>query len=83
VALARAIARKPKLLVLDEVTTSLDPDTEAAIREALRSLHGRVTVISISHQPAMTEAADLVYRVDAGQVQEVRRPAPLAVHGGT
>jgi ATP-binding cassette, subfamily C, bacterial len=78
VALARAIARKPKLLVLDEVTTSLDPATEAAICDALRQLHGRVTVISISHQPAMMDAADLVYRVEAGQAHEALTPASLA-----
>ena len=75
IALARALARKPKLLVLDEVTASLDPGTEAEICEALRGLHGRVTVISISHQPAMMEAADLVFRVDAGQAREALRPA--------
>jgi ATP-binding cassette subfamily C protein len=78
VALARAIARKPKLLVLDEVTTSLDPDTEAEITDALRQLHGRVTVISISHQRAMTEAADFVYRVEAGEVRVALTPASLA-----
>jgi ATP-binding cassette subfamily C protein len=78
VALARALAGKPKLLVLDEVTASLDPAAEAAICDALRQLHGRVTVISISHQTAMVEAADLIYRVEAGDVNEALTPVPLA-----
>jgi ATP-binding cassette subfamily C protein len=71
VAIARALARKPSLLVLDEVTASLDPATEAAICATLQNLHGCVTVVSISHQPAMTQVADVVYRIEAGRVTEV------------
>jgi ATP-binding cassette, subfamily C, bacterial len=68
VAIARAIVREPKLLILDEVTTSLDPATEAAICETLGRLRGTVTVVAISHQPAITKVADVVYRLQAGVV---------------
>jgi glycosyltransferase involved in cell wall biosynthesis len=62
----RALARRPQLLILDEVTTALDPVTEAGICEVLRNLSGTVTIISISHQPAMMDAADIVYHVCGG-----------------
>jgi ATP-binding cassette, subfamily C, bacterial len=68
IAIARALVSRPALLILDEVTTALDPDTEAAICATLRALSGKVTIVAISHQPAISEAADLRYRLDAGQI---------------
>ena len=58
VAIARALVRKPRLLVLDEVTTALDPETEAEICQTLKELSGQVTIVSISHQAAMRDVAD-------------------------
>jgi ATP-binding cassette, subfamily C, bacterial len=63
IALARALVRKPKLLILDEVTTALDPDTESAICQSLLRLKGKVTILTISHQKALVDAADSVYDV--------------------
>jgi ATP-binding cassette subfamily C protein len=71
IAIARALVHRPKLLVLDEITTALDPRTEAAICRTLHELRGRVTIRSISHQPAMTEIADHVYRLEGGRLYEV------------
>jgi ATP-binding cassette subfamily C protein len=68
IALARALLRKPRLLVLDEPTTALDPQVERAICATLRSLVGDVTVLVVSHQPAVIDIADLVYRVNEGRV---------------
>jgi ATP-binding cassette, subfamily C, bacterial len=68
VALARALVRRPSLLIPDEVTSALDPDTEAEICETLRGLRGIVTVLSISHQPAMMRVADLMYRIEDGSI---------------
>ncbi len=68
IALARALVRRPKLLILDEVTTALDPHTEAAICKTMLKLKGEMAIVSISHQPAMIESADCIYRVDAGRV---------------
>jgi ATP-binding cassette subfamily C protein len=73
IAIARALVRKPALLVLDEVTTALDPQTEMEICSTLRNLVGRVTIVSISHQQAMREAADLVYHLERGRVSLVAR----------
>lgn len=66
IAIARALVNKPELLILDEATTALDPETEAAICETLVKLGGEVTILSISHQSAMLEAAELAYRLEDG-----------------
>ena len=67
IAIARALVRVPALLILDEATTALDPETEADIVATVRRPAGKVTVLSISHQPAMREAADIVYRLERGR----------------
>jgi ATP-binding cassette subfamily C protein len=66
-AIARALALKPKLLVLDEATTALDPKTEASICETLRMLRGELTILAISHQPAILSIADWAYRLKNGK----------------
>lgn len=79
IAIARALVRRPRLLILDEVTASLDPTAEAAICETVRALRGSVTILSISHQPLMVEAADVVYRLENGHVRRwSATAAPLA-----
>ena len=66
IAIARALIRDPALLILDEATTALDPVTEAGIAATLQRLAGKVTVLSISHQPTMRNSADIVYRIRGG-----------------
>jgi ATP-binding cassette, subfamily C, bacterial len=72
IAIARALVGKPRLLVLDEVTTALDPKTEAAICATLKDLADEVTIVSISHQPAMQAVADVAYRIEYGRATEIR-----------
>jgi ATP-binding cassette, subfamily C, bacterial len=83
ISIARALVRKPALLVLDEATTALDPATEAAICETLTTLSGDITIVSISHQPAMKEAADVVYSLENGQVRELVRSVDDLVPTGS
>jgi ATP-binding cassette subfamily C protein len=66
--IARALVHRPRLLIMDEATTALDPQSEAAICETLQQLSGRQTILAISHQPAMLEAADRAYRMQDGHV---------------
>jgi ATP-binding cassette, subfamily C, bacterial len=80
VAIARALVRKPKLLILDEVTTALDPRTEAEICKTLAQLKGEVTIVAISHQPAITRVADMTYTVANGGVTVT--PAPSLAASG-
>ena len=68
IAIARALVRKPRLLILDEPTTALDPATEAEICATLRSLAGETAVLVVSHQKALVEIADRVFRMSDGCV---------------
>jgi ATP-binding cassette subfamily C protein len=63
-AIARALLQGPKLLVLDEATTALDSATEAEICQTLKRLSHSVTIIAISHQPAILSFADAVCRIE-------------------
>ena len=67
IAIARALVHKPKLLILDEATTALDPENEATICETLRKLKGQLTILAISHQPAILDAAERAYRLVDGK----------------
>jgi len=70
-ALARALVRQPQLLILDEVTTALDPETEQAICRTLKQFKGTMTILAISHQPAIMEIADKVYNLSSGVIKEL------------
>jgi ABC-type multidrug transport system fused ATPase/permease subunit len=80
--IARALFTKPKLLVLDEATSSLDGETESNVSDALRNLKGEVTVILIAHRLSTVLNADMVVYIDGGRVlakgsfQEVRNQVP-------
>ena len=67
IAIARALVHRPKLLILDEVTSALDAENTAAICQSLRGLRGRLTILAISHQPAVVESGDWVYRIHNGE----------------
>jgi ATP-binding cassette, subfamily C, bacterial len=68
ISLARALVLKPRFLILDEVTSALDPDTEREICENILALEGRYTIVAITHRPAWTDIATRLYKVDAGRV---------------
>jgi len=71
IAIARALVHGAKLLVFDEATTALDPESEAFVLAAIEALRGRATVLAISHQPALTSVADRIYRITDGKCVEV------------
>lgn len=68
IAIARALYRRPELLVLDEATSALDNETESAIMEAIDSLHGYVTMIIVAHRLTTVKNCDLIYEVKDGTV---------------
>jgi ATP-binding cassette subfamily C protein len=74
IAIARALVHKPKLLILDEATTALDPLNEAAICETLRKLSGKITILAISHQPALMKVADQAFRLQNKTVVAIEDP---------
>lgn len=69
IALARALLKKPSLLILDEATSALDVDNEARIRRAIEQLHGDLTVVIIGHRLPTLEHADQVLVLDAGSLR--------------
>ena len=83
IAIARALAHRPALLILDEATSALDPESEQAICRTLENLSGQVTMLAISHQPAMVEVADRIYRLHSGGVFSQQVNVPQAAAGET
>ena len=81
IAIARALVKHPSLLILDEATTALDPQTEKEICATLAELKGAITILAISHQSALLEAANLAYRVTDGSVRLIKKPASATVAG--
>jgi ATP-binding cassette subfamily C protein len=69
IVIARALVNQPKLLILDEATSALDPDSEEAIRQSMESLKGHLTILAISHNRAMVQAADRVYQLVDGSAR--------------
>ncbi|MGD8901792.1 MAG: ATP-binding cassette domain-containing protein, partial [Desulfobacterales bacterium] len=67
ISIARAIVHRPKLLILDEATTALDPENEAAVCEILSQLRNDLTILAISHQPAILSVADRAFRLEGGK----------------
>ncbi len=73
-ALARALVHHPRLLILDEVTSALDPETEEQICKGVAELAGTYTIVAITHRPAWAQIATHLYKVDAGKVTPVALP---------
>jgi ATP-binding cassette, subfamily B, bacterial CvaB/MchF/RaxB len=74
VLLARALYRRPKVLVLDEGTAHLDVATERLINQRLRGLD--LTRISVAHRPEMMSGADRIVRIEADAVTELPSGLP-------
>jgi subfamily B ATP-binding cassette protein MsbA len=82
VAIARAILADPRILILDEATSSLDSESEALIRDGLRSLrHGRTTFV-IAHRLSTIESADQILVLENGEIIERGSHRQLIALGG-
>ncbi|TCN00647.1 ATP-binding cassette subfamily C protein [Paenibacillus sp. BK033] len=68
IVLARAVLRKPSVLVLDEATSALDSENEVRIKEALDRLRGKMTIIVIAHRMSTIRHADKVIVLDNGEI---------------
>jgi len=81
IALARAFLADPSVLVLDEVTASLDPATEALVVEGYQAMMRGRTTILVSHRPDLATRADRVVVLDQGRIVEEGPPDRLARGG--
>jgi ATP-binding cassette subfamily B protein len=76
-ALARAVASRPAVLVLDDPLSALDVDTEALVEEALRQVLAHTTALIVAHRPSTVALADRVALLEAGRVTAVGRHSDL------
>lgn len=81
-ALARAVLANPAVLLLDDCTSALDPETEAKVRANLMDLLPGATRVVVSHKPAAVRFADKIVVLDAGRVVERGTHDDLLVLGG-
>ncbi len=82
VAIARAILADPRILILDEATSSLDSESEALIRDGLRSLRRGRTTFVIAHRLSTIESADQILVLEHGQIVERGSHAELMALAG-
>ncbi|HEY7119342.1 MAG TPA: ABC transporter ATP-binding protein [Tepidisphaeraceae bacterium] len=82
ISIARAFLANPHILLLDEPTSSVEPDSEAAIIAALDRLMKNRTTVVTSHRPSLILQADYVYVIEQGRVTEQGTPDELRNNGG-
>ena len=83
VTVARAIAAQPRILVLDEATSSADPRTELLIQRALLRLRSRTTTLLVTHRLATAALADQIVVLEGGRVVECGTHRDLIAAGGS
>lgn len=81
-ALARALLRKPRLLLLDDCLSAVDAETESRILENLRVFLGRSTLVLATHRVFVGELCDRVMVLEEGQVVQLGRPEELGQQSG-
>lgn len=69
IGIARALYRKPEVLVLDEATSALDNETETAVMQAIDSLQGKMTLLIIAHRLTTIKNCHIVYEIKDGKVE--------------
>jgi len=82
IALARVILKDPRILVLDEATSSLDSESESMIQDALKRVMAGRTSIVIAHRLSTILAAELILVLDRGQIVEMGTHSELLANKG-
>jgi ATP-binding cassette subfamily B protein len=82
ISIARALIRKPKLLILDDCLSAVDTETEEAILQSIRQQADSTAVLMISHRISSIRGADHVVVLDGGEMIEEGSPERLVESGG-
>lgn len=77
IAIARALARNPEVLIFDEATSALDFETEASVKSVIDGLKGTVTIIVIAHRISTVLGADRIIALESGRIVEEGSPKKL------
>ena len=83
IALARALLRRPSLLILDEATSALDWQNQSSIAQSIEALRGQMTILTIAHRPSMIAFADWVVAIENGRIVEVGQYQRLKAKAGS
>ena len=79
IAIARSFLRIKPILILDEATASLDPETEVNVLKAVRSLPSKPTCIIITHRPSALNICNRIMKLEKGHLRQVSRESILEV----
>lgn len=82
IAIARAIVRRPSVIILDEATSALDPQTEVAVNKTIRAIGRGRTVLSVTHRLASAAHCDRIFVLEKGKVIEQGRHDELLARQG-
>jgi ATP-binding cassette subfamily C protein len=82
-AIARALIHQPRLLILDEATSNLDPEAQNAVIETVNHLKGKLTILAVAHQDRLIRAADRLYRLAGAQISTTAAPTEPRAWAGS
>ncbi len=83
IAIARAVLRKPGLLLMDEATSAIDVTGERSLLERLRHTYPRLTIVMIAHRNESLSLCDRIVRMEDGRLIDVRPATELSLATGT
>ncbi len=81
-AIARALIHEPRLLILDEATSNLDPEAQDAIVETVAHLKSQVAVLAVAHQEKLVDVADQILRLADGRLEPLSQMDARVATGG-
>lgn len=82
IGIARALIRDPKILILDEATANLDPETEEAVLQSIDKIRGDRTILSVAHRLKAVMRCDKIIVLDGGRVSQIGTHAELVSQPG-